>query len=148
MVSKLDPSVKFLLQQHLVYSNNKSQSSILKIGTKEQLSTAVKIAASTTIDEYQGPSYYPSLSKRSCLVACVDNWLYEKVYAVYTSEQIQEMDGQRNSGQVKNIYWRVMEMSEEVEKELLQHVDLETGMILTTLDAIQKETKSKEQNNK
>ena len=137
--SVLEPTVKYHLQQHLV-NVHQGKASALKIGTTEQLGVATKISSNQKVSQCFGwdgaPCSYPKLPKRNYLVACVDRWLDIQVFAIYSLEQMNQMHGQRDSGCVKNITWCVLEISEELESDLLKAVSLEDGIIITTSDVI------------
>ena len=134
MSSPLDPTVKYHLQQHLVNMYHQPKASALKIGTTEQLGVATKISSSEKVSQcfsWDGtPRSYPELPKRNYLVACVDRWLDVQVFAIYSLEQMGQMQAQRGSGCVNHIDWRVLEISEEFETELLKGVSLEDEIMV------------------
>ncbi len=141
--SPLDARVKHHLQQHLVNSHHREKAPALKIGTTKQLSSAVKISDSEKVSQCFGwdetPRAYPELPKRNYLVACVDRWLDVQVFAIYTLEQMNQMQVNRGSANVNRIDWKVLEISEEFESDLLGGVfleDLEEEAIISTPEAV------------
>lgn len=139
MALALDPTVRLHLQNHLINIAHKPQAKALTIGTKEQLSAVVKISSSEKIDQSFGfdgkPQSYPNFGDRKCLVACIDTFFQIKVLAIYTLKQMQEVDGQKNSPFIKIVRWKVLEISEELEADLLKEVDLQNGLIFTSPEA-------------
>lgn len=135
----MDATVRYALQQHLVHFHHKDKAPAFQIGTTEQLDTAVKISDSDTVSQCFGwdgaPSDYPELPKRNYLVACVDRWADVQVYAIYNFKQMNQMYDQRRSGYVNRIDWKVLEIPEELESDLLRGVFLEDGVVATTLEA-------------
>jgi len=138
---EVNPHVKFQLQTHLINAQRPSQAHGLKVGTTEQLSGAVKIFSSESVDRCVSrqaglPTCYPKLPKGQHLVALVDRLIDVQVYAIYSLDQMVEMDNQRHSPAVIRMDWKVLEIPQSVEAELLKDMSLEDGIIIAPLEAL------------
>lgn len=132
----LDPIVKFNLQLHLINMRHPENASVLKIGQTEQLAVATKISSSKQVSKCfwgREPEYYPELPKRNYLVVCVDRWLCVEVFAIYSLEQMKQMKAKEDfdSGYIQSIDWRVLELPEELEADLLNGVGFEDSIIVS-----------------
>lgn len=121
------------------YRNYKPPESTLTLGTirelvnEQQLGTATKISLSEKVSDCFNRRgtvcFYPELSERESLVALVDRPPDVQVIAVYSFEQMQEIECERDH-LYQDIVWSVLEISKELETELLKGVNLETGEII------------------
>ncbi|EFB42769.1 MULTISPECIES: hypothetical protein [Parachlamydia] len=125
----LDPIVKCNLQQHFLNLRRQAKApDALIIGTAEQLGVANKISSSDKVAECFSkdgtPRCYPNLPAGSHLVAFVERLLKVQVevqvFVVYTLEQMIQMQKHANSGFVNRVYWRILEISKEVESDVLK----------------------------
>ncbi|MGD0665456.1 MAG: hypothetical protein ABSA17_07030, partial [Rhabdochlamydiaceae bacterium] len=136
MSVKLDPNVKLNLINHLMHLEDAKKFPMMKLGSKDQLATAVKftscekISRCFTRDERsfrnEAPYKYPELPNRCCLVACLDRFLDVQVIAVYTLEQMKEVYAQKGSGGVSSFEWCILEVPEEIALGLLNSLKFET----------------------
>jgi|GEM_PF-5452131 len=141
MESQLDPTIRYHLRQHLVNFHHRSEEGVspLIIGTTEQLSAVVKISSSEIVSECfsrmdGSPRSYPELPKRTYLVACIDGWLNVNVVAIYSLKQMTEIKERERSAAVRRIEWKVLEIPEKLETDLLEYVNVKEGMALTEPD--------------
>jgi hypothetical protein len=147
---QIDPVIKFRLQKHLVNAQHPTETTPLKIGTLEKLTAAVRIVPSETVykcfDSSLNAREFPTLPKRTYLIACVQqlsNIKSVQIYALYTLEQMVQMQSLERTSESTIIRWHVFEISEKLEKQLLVGVDLEEGMVVASMDSWTKKLKSK-----
>lgn len=138
MTVSINPLVKFFLQQHLV-NQREPYADALCIGTLEELTAVVKIKSSKAVSRCLScPAYmrrFPDLPALSSIVALVDRGCHVHVMAVYTIKQMHQI--QSSSG-TKNIEWKVLEMSKDLEEELLKEIDVASGAIFSPLETMLK----------
>lgn len=130
----LDPTTRLKFQQYLINNHKKPDAPPILLGSPIQLKNLVKISSSEAVSacfHNETPIVYPKLLKNQCLVACLDCWLDDQVYAIYNLAQMEKVEAQRNSGQILAIKWNVLEIPENLETELLKGIDLERGLIVT-----------------
>jgi hypothetical protein len=113
------------LQQHLINRQHPSYSTYLELGTIDELSATSQIL--DVNPELLPLKSYPALPKRGCLVACIESWEKVKVFAVYSFPQIKQI---LTHYAVHPITWKILEISEEKEKDLLLNVVLSQGIII------------------
>jgi hypothetical protein len=132
----LDPAVNARLQEHLMNVHLHQAAPILELGTMKQLSlepeieeslqfqmelgAATKISQSEKVDlcfdrNEGAASSYPELPKRTYLVACMDDPMDKRVFAVYSLEQMRSLQTPSSPAHGKSIKWRVLEISEKTE---------------------------------
>ena len=115
------------LMFHLVHHMGKGAP--MTIGTMKELQGVVKIMDSPEVAAAIATRHYPYLPERQYLVACVDNWLDVKVWGIYVSGQIEAMEKNRSSPQVRDIEWKVLEIPEALEAELRKRIiDVPEGL--------------------
>jgi len=86
------------------------------LGMEENIPTAIKIATiSRPVREQQFSK--EELIKRKFIVCVIDNWMYKKVYAVYTLAQANQFELSKSQGFANKINWYVMEIPEALQKE-------------------------------
>jgi hypothetical protein len=90
----------------------------VSIGDLVQLQTALKITHSEDIASAirKGTTnYYPVLSERQYLVACVKEESNVRVWGIYNADQILQMKALHDGA---NIEWKLLVIPEELENEL------------------------------
>lgn len=138
MQFSINPIMKFFLQQHLV-NRQEAYADPLSIGTLDEVRAVAKICSSDLVSRCLSyPSSmrpYPKLPQRSSLVALVDRGCHVHVMAIYTIQQMHQIEALPG---VRDIQWNVLEMSEELEEELLKEINLEQGIIYSPLETMWK----------
>lgn len=132
MSASIDLSIRANLQLHLRNVNSKNYEvtpKALTIGSLNLLESAVKISSSDAITHafmWNGELRdFPTLPKRNYVVACIHPFIGAvQVKAVYSDDHMKEVINHCKAGYAKYIQWRAMEISEELEAELLQGVKL------------------------
>lgn len=121
-----DPSVKSTLQMHL-HNMGYPHPALheLKLGTEDCLKNITRIFFNEIVDQcfsWNGtPNSYPQLPKHHYLVACVkyNDVPDVLVFAIYTLEQMKKIQQKRGLDSISYIMWRILEIPEKLEKELL-----------------------------
>jgi hypothetical protein len=132
----MNPMVKFFLQQHLV-NQHEPYADIMTLGTIEEVGTVAKICSNEAVTRYCTfpPLWrsYPELPKGCSIVALVDRGCHVHVIAIYTIKQMQQIELLPG---IRSIQWRVLEMSQALEEELLKEVNIEQGVIFSPMETM------------
>ena len=119
----LDSTVRANLLQHLINVGQPNSADPLELGKIQLLEGVTKISSNEQISRCFNangkPLSYPQLPGGHYLVACVDQWIEVNVFAIYSIEQMREMQALRGSANVNGINWCILQIPEELALALL-----------------------------
>ena len=150
----LDDSTKLQLQLHMLNTYHLAKNATFKpnpleLGTIEQLCGATKVSIFSVLTpqasivrwfDQNTKSFNSPLLKNYAVVACIGQGKTAKVTAIYSLYQMHMIEvSQRDASKLSELKWFVLKIPGSVRAYLLETMNLEAGLILTTLRAVSKD---------
>lgn len=121
----MSPSIRTNLQFHLTSIEHSNGSAYpAELGEYSDLKRVhqIEINSSTVLDKCVdangNPIMYPALPHRNYLVACLTIDTVERIFFVYSLQQMKDLQIGKERSLYKELKWRILEISQELNDEL------------------------------